>query len=76
MTNIVKVKFENNEYPGTYSERAYLYFSSIVLKEGDVICAPTKYGEQKAIVSEVNVEKKEIEYIRKYMKTITTKINK
>ena len=50
MTNIVKVKFENNEYSKTHSERSYLYFSNIDLKVGDKVIAPTKYGEQNAIL--------------------------
>lgn len=75
-TNIVLVKYEDDFIPRTFSGKQYSYYTNIKLNEGDIVIAPTKYGTSIARVSRINVPEEEIEDIKPYMKTITTRIDK
>lgn len=75
-TNIVAVKYEDMNYPKTFSGRAYSYFTNINLKVGDIVEAPTRYGQSIARVAEVNITEDRIKDIKPCMKTITKKINR
>jgi len=75
-SNIISVKYEDNFYPNTFSGKSYAYYTNIDLNIGDIVEAPSQYGENIAIVSEINISPEEIENIKPYMKTITKKINR
>lgn len=45
-TNIVSVKYEDRYTPKTFSGRAYSYITTIPLEVGDLVVAPTSYGEK------------------------------
>ena len=75
-TNIVTVKYEDKYSPKTFSGKSYSYFSSIELDVGDIVEAPTKFGNSIARVSEINIPEAKIEHIRPYMKVIVTKLDK
>ncbi len=75
-TNIITVKYEDNEHPKTFSGKAYSYYTNKELNVGDIVEAPTKYGISIARVSEINIDEEKIINIKPYMKTITKKINR
>lgn len=75
-TNIVSVKYEDSEYPKTFSGKSYSYYTEIDLKKGDIVEAPTKYGTSIARVSEIDISEEKIKNIKPYMKTITRKIDR
>ena len=75
-TNIVRVKYEDEFMPKTFSGKAYSYYSKIKLKEGDLVMAPTVTGSKIAIVSEVNISEKRIQTIKSKLKTIVVKVKK
>lgn len=75
-TNIVSVKYEDSDYPKTFSGKSYSYYTEINLKKGDIVKAPTKYGTSIARVSEIDISEEKIKDIKPYMKTITKKINR
>ena len=54
-TNIVSVKYEDKYTPKTFSGRPYSYITAIPLSVGDLVVAPTSYGENIAIVSAINI---------------------
>lgn len=51
--NIVKVKYEDRNFPKTFSGRKYLYFTTKKLSIGDIVIVPTKNGSKKAIVCDL-----------------------
>lgn len=73
---IVSVKYEDKYNPKTFSGKSYSYFSSTPLEVGDIVEAPTKFGNSIARVSEINIPEEKIEYIKPYMKVITRKLNR
>lgn len=75
-TNIISIKFEDKFVPRTFSGRAYSYYTDIDVKVGDIVIAPTQYGESIARVSEINVSEDKIINIKPLMKVINQKINK
>jgi len=75
-TNIVAVKYESQFIPRTFEGKSYSYFTNVKLNEGDIVEAPTKYGENIARVSRINISEEEIKDIKPYMKTITRKLNR
>lgn len=75
-TNIISVKYEDKFNPKTFGGKAYSYYVSPEVKVGDLVLAPTTYGEQVAIVTEINVADSKVEFIKPYMKLITDKIEK
>ena len=44
-TNIVSVKYEDRYMPKTFSGKAYSYITAIPLEVGDLVVAPTSYGD-------------------------------
>ena len=50
---IVRVKYKIHD--GEYSLSQYAYITSLPLKDGDLVIAPTYKGESIAMVSETNV---------------------
>jgi DNA gyrase/topoisomerase IV subunit A len=74
---IVGVKYEDKFKKKTFSGREYSYYSDIEdIKVGDVVEVPTRYGKSIAQVVRTNIDEKEIEKIKDYMKIIDTKLNK
>lgn len=74
-TNIISVKYEDNLMPKTFSGKSYSYYSNIKVDIGDLVIAPTSYGDKIARVSEINISEESIEKIKPYLKTISEKIN-
>lgn len=75
-TNIISVKYEDNYEPGTFGGKAYSYFTAVDVEVGDLVIAPTSYGDKIARVSEINIPEAKVEFIKPYMKLITTSIDK
>ena len=75
-TNIVSVKYEDKYVPKTFSGKAYSYITEIKLEVGDIVVAPTSYGEQIARVSEINIPEYKVESFKTSLKLITDKIDK
>ena len=75
-TNIISVKYEDNYEPKTFGGKAYSYYTNRKVKVGDLVIAPTSYGEKIARVSEINIPEDKVEEIKPYLKLITDKINK
>ena len=75
-TNIVSVKYEDKYIPKTFSGKAYSYITAIKLEVGDLVVAPTSYGEQIARVSEINIPEYKVESFKTSLKLITDKIDK
>lgn len=75
-TNIVSVKYEDKYIPKTFSGKAYSYITAIKLEVGDIVVAPTSYGEQIARVSEINIPEYKVESFKASLKLITDKIDK
>ncbi len=75
-TNIISVKYEDNYEPKTFSGKAYSYYTNKNVEVGDLVIAPTAYGEKIARVSEINIPECKIEMIKPYLKTITQTIDK
>lgn len=74
--NIVGVKYEDKFEKKTFSGREYSYYSDIDLEIGDIVEVPTRYGKSIAQVTRTNIDEKEIEKIKDYMKIIEKKIEK
>ena len=60
MTDIVHVRFESLQRPGTFSGAKYSYIADYPLAVGDIVNVPTKYGIGTACVVDVNVPAYEI----------------
>lgn len=75
-TNIISVKYEDNYEPKTFSGKSYSYYTAIEVKVGDLVIAPTAYGDKIARVSEINIPEFKVENIKPYLKLITEKIDK
>ena len=75
-TNIIKVKYEDDLCHRNFNGKEYSYYTNKSLNIGDLVEAPTKYGNKIAKVVETNVPENEIKYIKPYMKTITLKIDR
>lgn len=75
-TNIISVKYEDKFKPKTFSGKAYSYYTAVNVKVGDLVIAPTSYGDKIARVCEINIPVHKIEMIRAYLKLITEKIDK
>lgn len=75
-TNIVSVKYEDRYVPKTFSGKAYSYITAIPLEVGDLVVAPTAYGEKIARVSEINIPEFKVEFMKANLKLITEKIDK
>ena len=74
-TNIISVKYEDTYMPKTFAGKAYSYYTSAKVKVGDLVIAPTTYGEKIARVSEINIPECKIENIKPFLKLITEKID-
>ena len=75
-TNIISVKYEDKFNPKTFSGKAYSYYTAVDVSVGDLVIAPTSYGDKIAIVSEINITEDKIFMIKQYLKLITDKIDK
>ena len=75
-TNIVSVKYEDRYMPKTFSGKAYSYITAIPLEVGDLVTAPTSYGDKIARVSEINIPEYQNEFMQGSLKLITDKIEK
>lgn len=75
-TNIISVKYEDRFMPKTFNGKAYSYITQVNVEIGDLVIAPTVYGDKIARVSEIDIPETRIENIKQFLKTITYKINK
>ena len=75
-TNIVSVKYEDRYSPKIFSGKAYSYLTAIPLEVGDLVVAPTSYGEKIARVSQINIPEFKLEFMKANLKLITEKIDK
>lgn len=75
-TNIISVKYESNYAPKVFEGKSYSYYSNVDVNVGDLVVAPTAYGDKIARVSEINIPEDKIQSIKPYLKTITLKIDK
>ena len=75
-TNIISVKYEDRFMPKTFNGKAYSYTTRVNVEIGDLVIAPTAYGDKIARVSEIDIPETRIENIKQFLKTITYKINK
>lgn len=75
-TNIISVKYEDNYEPKTFGGKSYSYYTSKKVNVGDLVVAPTAYGDKIARVSEINIPEAKIEQIKPYLKTVTLKIDR
>lgn len=75
-TNIISVKYEDKFSPKTFSGKSYSYITQVDVEIGDLVIAPTTYGDKIARVSEIDIPETRIENIKQFLKTITYKINK
>lgn len=73
---IVGVKYEDKFEKKTFTGREYSYYTELDLEVGDIVEVPTRYGKSIAQVTRTNIDKKEIEKIKDYMKVIDTKLDK
>lgn len=73
---IVGVKYEDKFEKKTFTGREYIYYTDLELEIGDIVEVPTRYGKSIAQVTRTNIDKKEIEKIKDYMKVIDTKLDK
>lgn len=78
-TNIISVKYESNYTSKVFEGKSYSYYLSADVADvnvGDLVVAPTAYGDKIARVSEINIPEDKIQSIKPYLKTITLKIDK
>lgn len=75
-TNIISVKYEDRYEPKTFGGKAYSYYTNTDVNIGDLVIAPTSYGEKIARVSEINIPEAKVEDIKSNLKLIMGKINK
>jgi len=75
-TNIISVKYEDNYIPKTFGGKAYSYYTAIDVKVGELVVAPSVYGDRIARVSEVNIPTQRVECFKSSLKLITDRINK
>ena len=75
-TNIISVKYEDRFKPKSFGGKAYNYYTSIDVKVGDLVIAPTSNGEQVAMITELNVPEKKLGVLSVFLKTIEQKIDK
>lgn len=73
---IVSVQYQDKFEKKKFIGREYSYYSNIDLEVGDIVEVPTRYGKSLAMVSRIDIDKKEIEKIKDYMKVIESKIDK
>lgn len=74
-TNIISVKYEDIYMPKTFAGKAYSYYSAVKVEVGDLVVAPTAFGDKIARVSEINIPEYKVEHIKAYLKLITDKID-
>jgi hypothetical protein len=67
---IVSVQFSDKFNPDRFYGREYHYFSEDNLIIGDIVIAPTQYGESLSVARRIDVEEREIEEFKGAMKTI------
>lgn len=75
-TNIISVKYEDKYMPKTFSGKAYTYYTSVDVNVGDLVIAPTNYGDKIARVSEINIPEIKIILFQSQLKLITDKIDR
>lgn len=75
-TNLVNVKYEDKYHPKTFGGRPYTYITTIPLKVGDLVVAPTSFGDKIARVSEINIPHSKVMFMESQLKLIIEKIDK
>lgn len=66
---IIGVKYKSR-YEDCYEGREYSYYAGKDIQKGDVVIAPTAYGEQEALVTSINLPESKIEAFKDKVKTI------
>ena len=74
-TNIISVKYEDNFTPKVFGGKAYSYYTSVDVEVGDLVIAPTSYGDKIALVTEINIPESKVQNIIPFLKLITEKID-
>ena len=74
--NIVGVKYEDKFEKKTFTGRENSYYTEMDLEIGDIVEVPTRYGKSIAMVTRTEIDEKEIENIKDYMKIIESKLDK
>lgn len=74
-TDIINVKYADVYEPKAFSGKAYSYYTSIKLNVGDLVLAPTAYGNKIAKVSEINVPEYKIANYKHLLRQIIHKID-
>ena len=72
-TDIISVIYENDTITNAYGGKAYYYYTNIDVKVGDLVMAPTKYGDKAAMVAEINIPE---DKVNTTLKTIVEKVDK
>ena len=75
-TNIISVKYEDKYEPKVFDGKAYSYYTATSVNVGDLVIAPTSYGEKIARVTEINVPEYKVQLIKPCLRLITDRINK
>ena len=75
-TNIISVKYEDKYIPKTFGGKSDSYLTTVNVKIGDLVIAPTANGNKIARVSEINIPESKVEEIKPYLKLIKNRINK
>lgn len=75
-TNLVNVKYEDKYNPKTFGGRTYTYMTAIPLQVGDLVVAPTSFGDKIARVSEINISHNKTMFMEYQLILITEKIDK
>lgn len=53
--SIIKVSFEDRQQAGTFKPGGYTYVADIPVQLGDIVIAPTKFGQNRAKVIALDV---------------------
>ena len=70
LTDLVKIQFKNR-HNDDYSGPGYTYIADVPVIVGDLVNVPTKWGDKKARVSQVDVIEAECGYPRDKLLHIT-----
>ena len=74
--NIIGVKYKSIYNPKWFDGRMYSYYTNLPVKVGDLVLAPTDYGEKIARVSETNIPEHMLKFDISKLKSIEKKIDK
>lgn len=70
-TTVCKVQFEEKTRPGKFAPQEYSYIAEVPVEIGDLVVAPTRYGDRTARVSRTRVPRAEWEKHAHLLRHIT-----